>query len=601
MKKQRQKITGFVIFLCYVGLPKKIYKIRDVNIIVFNMAASVSGYCRRTCLNSPDSFCYICGSYTLQKQRQRITEFVQKAYRAYFGMKLGDQEKSWAPHVACKTCVEGLRNWSKGLKKSLSFGIPMIWREPRNHVDDCYFCMVNISGYSTKNKKGIFYPNLPSALRPVAHDDSIPIPVRKNIADCMTETESSSESDDDTDTDEYVPVKAQIPETFSQAELNDLIRDLNLPKISAEILGSRLKAKNLLAPDTSFSWYRNREEEFTRYFSKIESLVFCSDISGLITNLGVTYDATQWRIFIDASKRSLKAVLLHNGNKYASVPVAHSVQLKETYENMAMLLQSINYDEHKWLVCGDLKVIGILLGQQGGYTKLPCFLCEWDSRADKDHWKKKRWPLRTQFVPGSKNIKYVKLVEPVKILLPPLHIKLGLMKQFVKALDKQGRCFAYLCTKFPKISSEKLREGVFDGPNIRALVKDSDFDKAMNKAEANAWIALKSVMSQFLGNNKAPNYEQIVNDMLSAFQKLGCRMSLKVHFLFSHLDYFPDNLGDFSEEMGERFHQDIKVMETRYQGRWDISMMADYCWMIKRDCSSEKEYARKSKKGRFCP
>ena len=41
-------------------------------------------------------------------------------------------------------------------------------------------------------------------------------------------------------------------------------------------------------------------------------------------------------------------------------------------------------------------------------------------------------------------------------------------------------------------------------------------------------------------------------------------MSIKVHFLQSHLDRFPENLGDFSEEQGKRFHQDIKVMEERY-------------------------------------
>ena len=60
-------------------------------------------------------------------------------------------------------------------------------------------------------------------------------------------------------------------------------------------------------------------------------------------------------------------------------------------------------------------------------------------------------------------------------------------------------------------------------------------------------------------------------------------MSIKLHFLDSHLDFFPDNLGDYSEEQGERFHQDIKTMETRYQGRWNVNMMADYCWSIKRD------------------
>ena len=44
-------------------------------------------------------------------------------------------------------------------------------------------------------------------------------------------------------------------------------------------------------------------------------------------------------------------------------------------------------------------------------------------------------------------------------------------------------------------------------------------------------------------------------------------MSVKMHFLPSHLDYFPQNCGDLSEEQGERFHQDIRVMEERYQGR----------------------------------
>ena len=52
-------------------------------------------------------------------------------------------------------------------------------------------------------------------------------------------------------------------------------------------------------------------------------------------------------------------------------------------------------------------------------------------------------------------------------------------------------------------------------------------------------------------------------------------MSIKVHYLFSHLDCFPANLGDLSEENGE-IYQDIKVMEERYQGRWNVYKMADY-------------------------
>ena len=46
----------------------------------------------------------------------------------------------------------------------------------------------------------------------------------------------------------------------------------------------------------------------------------------------------------------------------------------------------------------------------------------------------------------------------------------------------------------------------------------------------------------------------------------------------SYLVEFPTNLGDVSEEQGERFHQDIKVMEQPFLGRWDSNMMADYFW-----------------------
>lgn len=60
-------------------------------------------------------------------------------------------------------------------------------------------------------------------------------------------------------------------------------------------------------------------------------------------------------------------------------------------------------------------------------------------------------------------------------------------------------------------------------------------------------------------------------------------MSIKMHYLFSHMDWFPENLGSVSDEQGERFHQDIKEMETRYQGCWDAVMRADYCWTLKKD------------------
>jgi len=62
--------------------------------------------------------------------------------------------------------------------------------------------------------------------------------------------------------------------------------------------------------------------------------------------LGITYNPENWRLFIDSSKTSLKAVLLHNTNKYASIPIAHSVYLKESYENVKTILDAIHYKQH---------------------------------------------------------------------------------------------------------------------------------------------------------------------------------------------------------------------------------------------------------------
>ncbi len=199
---------------------------------------------------------------------------------------------------------------------------------------------------------------------------------------------------------------------------------------------------------------------------------------------------------------------------------------------------------------------------------------------------------------APKNVKSHALVSPQKIIFPPLHIKLGIMKSFVKALNRNGLGFAYLKEKFPRVSEAKLQAGIFDGPQIRQLMKDVQFDQKLENVELDAWLAFKAIVEGFLGNYRSERYEQVVEDLLRSFQILGARMTVKLHFLNSHLEYFPDNCGDFSEEQGERFHQDIRVIEERYQGRWDINMLADYCWCLKRD-APKTVHKRKSLKKPF--
>jgi len=137
---------------------------------------------------------------------------------------------------------------------------------------------------------------------------------------------------------------------------------LQLTIEKSELLGSRLREKNMLASGVKFSWYRNREKEFRKYFAQEDQLVFCTDIRNLLHQLEEgEYDPSNWRLFIDSSKRSLKAVLLHSSNVLASIPLAHSTKLSESYETLKLVLEKIKYHEHEWQICGDLKVIGLLL------------------------------------------------------------------------------------------------------------------------------------------------------------------------------------------------------------------------------------------------
>ena len=83
-----------------------------------------------------------------------------------------------------------------------------------------------------------------------------------------------------------------------------------------------------------------------------------------------------------------------------------------------------------------------------------------------------------------------------------------------------------------------MKEGVFDGPQIRKLIKDVTFKNCMSDIELQAWESYKDVINKFLGNVKDDQYEEIVNTMLKKFRGLGCNMSLKLHFLHSHLEHF---------------------------------------------------------------
>ena len=90
------------------------------------------------------------------------------------------------------------------------------------------------------------------------------------------------------------------------------------------------------------------------------------------------------------------------------------------------------------------------------------------------------------------------------------------------------------------------------------------------------------VANKFLGKHRAENFRELVDGHVEAYR-----------ILHAHLE-FKDNMGDYSEEQGERFYQDVRSFEERYKGQYNGSMMRDYIWKLLRE--SELTCCRQSQK-----
>lgn len=98
-------------------------------------------------------------------------------------------------------------------------------------------------------------------------------------------------------------------------------------------------------------------------------------------------------------------------------------------------------------------------------------------------------------------------------------------------------------------------------------MKDNEFERTLGRVEKRAWTSFVALCQHFLGNHKSQNYKSIVEEFLNAYAEMGCKLSIKINFIHSHLDFFPDNLGQLSDEQGERFHREIAACEERFAGK----------------------------------
>lgn len=456
----------------------------------------------RTCINSFSDFCYCCGEYA-GANGPLLSPAFRDAYFKYFNLRVGDQDKPWAPHQACRRCYSLLSDWAAGGRKSLPFCVPVQWREPTNHLDDCFLCLSVIKSVC-KSKR--IYGFCVSASRPVPRPAGQPVPrVPTSHAEAHSEDDEPAvvlPSDADFEPSDVPSANtAPPPGPINQSSLNSIIKRLHLSKVDSEVLGSALREVGALTNDTRTT-FRNRHEQFLPYFQdkffQNVRFTYCSDIPGLFNEFKFPHDPDKWVLFIDSGKNSLKFALIHREPnpllRKPSVIIGYSFGQAEKYEFLRFALDTFRYNDFNWKVCCDLKVVGLLNGLKGGFPRHMCHLCLFEGRKRETHYTTIIYPPRTEDNSDeAHSVIKPPLIPSENIIIPPLHIKLGLMKQFVKAMNKVGsEAFDYLNLKFKsRLSAGKIKEGTFIGPQIRELLDDTVFETLLRKGDPKehaAWI-----------------------------------------------------------------------------------------------------------------
>ncbi|GBP34530.1 hypothetical protein EVAR_29927_1 [Eumeta japonica] len=186
-------------------------------------------------------------------------------------------------HYARRLFMTGLQNSSAVISISVtSFGDGRRSIAVNNKNIDAVRRMIETDRHVIRHVTRTFL-GIESARRPLPHSEEVPVPTFSSIGELSFE-ENFSNMKSGSDFGGTASIK---PKTFIQEEVNDSIRDFDLPKESAEILAFKLREKKLMASGTTVTFYRTIEQGFLPFFHSENDIVFCPDVQNLIFKIGL--------------------------------------------------------------------------------------------------------------------------------------------------------------------------------------------------------------------------------------------------------------------------------------------------------------------------
>lgn len=180
------------------------------------------------------------------------------------------------------------------------------------------------------------------------------------------------------------------------------------------------------------------------------------------------------------------------------------------------------------------------------------------------------------------------------LILPMLHIKLGVFSSFIRSLNKRKvivdngkeleleentNAFNYLKELFPNKTISKVKNGTFNGPEINKILKNkSKLSENLNEEQKRCLEAFSNLKNNFFTENRSSDYKNIVKQLIDSYEQNNVLLAPKIHYLMNHLDKIEMyNYSYHGEEQGEQLHQQIKIFSTKYLNK--RNMLRDFCWM----------------------
>ena len=201
--------------------------------------------------------------------------------------------------------------------------------------------------------------------------------------------------------------------------------------------------------------------------------------------------------------------------------------------------------------------------------KHPCGTCLWDSYAYDQHYIRRKWPSRGEI--------YIGTVRMSNYYFSPYLIKRYLMEKFIDALDRKGKAFAFF---FKKFKQESVEEGIFDYFRLKEIINDPIFKNMLNPLELSTCLSINAIVTS-LGKFSP----KMIDELLKNFHRLGILMSVKIHFLHSHLDLIPEDYDEQQQytRIEELIRLERIITKNYHQNQFSIESLTKHYQHLKKN------------------